>query len=319
MKYIFSLLFSALIVCNVSAQELNCSVRVQHPQVQNVDPAVFKTLETSIYEFMNQRSWTEDEFSEEERIECTFNLTITEDLSPTRFKAEVIIQASRPVFNSGYKTVIFEHKDKDWEFDYAQYEPLAFNRNSYTGELTQLLGFYAYAILAFDYDSYSLEGGTPYFNIAREVVLNAADGGKKGWGAFDSRRNRYWIVDNFLDPRFAALRECHYNYHIKGLDMMHEDAANGRKNILMSLEKVGQTSKSNPNSMAVTVFSNTKSDEIYEIFNFKQVPPAEKSKVGNTMVRVDPSNAQKFLTLGRSSGRNSTVPSKGTVPAGRGN
>jgi len=319
MKYIFSLLLVVFGFSQVVAQELNCNVRVQHPQVQNVDPAVFKTLETSIYEFMNQRTWTEDEFSEEERIECTFNLTIVEDLSPTRFKAEVIIQASRPVYNSSYKTVIFEHKDKDWEFDYAQFEPLNFNRNSYSTELTQLLAFYAYTIIAYDYDSYSFEGGTPYFNIAREVVLNAADGGKSGWGAFDSRRNRYWIIDNILDPRFAPLRDCFYKYHIEGLDMMNEDAAKGRKNILTGLEKVGQTSKSNPNSMAVTVFSNTKSDEIYEIFNFMQVPPAEKSKVGNTMVRVDPSNAQKFLSLGRSSGRSSTIPTKGTVPAGRGN
>lgn len=311
MKYLFTfLLFLGSIV--TQAQELNCTVRVQAPQLQLVDPAVFKTMEAELYEFMNTRDWTEgDAFSDDERINCNINIAIVEEISQTRFKAELTIQASRPVYNSTYESVTFFHNDKDFEFEYAQFQPFNFNVNAYNSELTSVLGFYAYIILGFDYDSFEKEGGTKWFVQARQIVQNATDQGRKGWKAFDGTRNRYWMIENQLDPKFSGLRSAFYEYHRKGLDEMHADAELGRAQILRALQKVETVSKSNANSMAITVFSNTKSDEIYDIFNYFRIPNSEKMKVGTMMVRVDPANAQRFLSLGKTTnapgGRN-TVP-----------
>ncbi len=319
MKYILTLLLTFGMFA-AQAQELDCKIRIQAPNLQLVDPAIFKTLEADIYEFMNTRDWTEgDAFSDEERVECNINIAILEEISQTSFKGELTIQASRPVYNSTYESVIFLHNDKDFDFEYAQYQPLNFNINAYNGELTSVLAFYAYMILGFDYDSYAPEGGSPWFVQARQIVQNANDQGRKGWKAFDGTRNRYWMIENQLDPKFSGLRAAYYDYHRKGLDVMHKDADLGRAQILSSLQKVEKVSKNNPNSMGITVFSNTKSDEIFDIFNYFRVPNGEKTKVGTMMVRVDPANAQRFLSLGKttsnSGGRNmgsQTVPRPGS-------
>lgn len=322
MKYIIIILLF-ISSFSIKAQELNCKIRIQAPNLQLVDPAIFKTLEADIYEFMNSRDWTEgDAFSDGERIECNINIAIIEEISQTRFKGELTIQASRPVYNSTYESVIFFHNDKDFEFEYAQYQPLNFNVNAYNSELTSVMAFYAYIILGFDYDSFSAEGGTPWFVQARQIVQNATDSGRKGWKAFDGTRNRYWLIENQLDPKFRALRSAYFEYHRKGFDVMHEDADLGRAQILKALQKVEKTSKNNPNSMAIAVFSNTKSDEIFDVFNYFRVPNGEKMKVGTMMVRVDPANAQRFLSLGKSSsnpgGRNfgngNSVPRGGSTP-----
>ncbi len=303
MKKILSI-FILLFCFKANAQELNCIVRVQAPQLQLVDPAIFKTLEADMYEFMNTRDWTEgDEFDDEEKIDCNINIAIVEEISQTRFKAEITIQASRPVYNSTYESVTFFHKDNDFEFEYAQFQPLNFNVNAYNGELTSVLAFYAFMVLGYDYDTFSKNGGDQWFNQARQIVQNATDSGRKGWKAFDGTRNRYWMIENQLDPKFSAMRTAFFDYHRKGLDKMHEDPELGRAQILLALQKVEKVSKANPNSMAITVFSNTKSDEIYDIFNYFRVPSSEKTKVGTMMVRVDPANAQRFLALGRATSR----------------
>lgn len=327
MRFLSSLLllaFGIFLAPSLAAQEFDCTVRVQAPQLQQADPAVIQTLESSVFEFMNNRNWTDDRFAEEERIECNINITITEDVTPTRFKAEATIQSSRPVLNSTYNTVTFRHLDKEWDFEYAAFEPLNFNDISYSSELTALLGYYAYLMLGYDYDSFAPSGGTPWFVRARQVVQLAGEGGRNGWKAFDGTRNRYWIVDNVLNPRFNDMRSAFYDYHRNGLDQMHKDIAEARTDMIGTLQTVGNVAKANPNTMGVVVFSNTKSDEIFSIFSHEQVPPSSKTAVGNTMVRLDPANAQRFLSMGKSgSGRGSatTSPSNrpnNTVPRGNG-
>ena len=194
----------------LQAQELQCGVNVSAPQLRVADPKIFKTLETAIYEFMNNRTWTGDKFKAEEKIRCEINITITDELSIDRFRAQVAIQSSRPLYNSDYQTVTFNWVDKDWEFSYVEYQPLEFNENIVLNNLTSMLAYYAYIIIGLDYDSFALNGGTTYLQKAQKIVNNSQNACEKGWKPYDGIRNRYWLTDNLMNPRFAGYREAFY-------------------------------------------------------------------------------------------------------------
>ncbi|MCB0514509.1 MAG: DUF4835 family protein [Chitinophagales bacterium] len=295
------------------AQELNCTVRILSTGLQVTDPAIFQTLETDLQTFMNNTKWTNDAYQPDERIECTFNINIREEAGSNTFKAEASIQANRPVYNSSYVTPTFEHKDVEWNFDYIQYMPLQFDKNAYLTELTSLMAYYAYIILGYDADSFVKEGGTPYFQMAQSVMNKAQTSGREGWMGTDSRRrSRYWIVDNMLNTRFQLLRQAYYSYHIQGLDKMYENAEIGRQGVVEAITLVERAAKENPNSIALDVFSNTKGDEIIDVFKDVSVPPAQIVKVGNMLASVSPGTSQEF-TEQTSKARNSR-PTSGVRP-----
>ncbi len=282
------------------AQELQCGVNVNAPQIRVVDPKVFQSLETSIYEFMNTRVWTPDKFKQEERIRCEISITITDELSIDRFRAQVAIQASRPVYNSDYQTVLFNWVDKDWEFDYVEYQPLEFNENIVLSNLTSMLAYYAYIIIGLDYDSFSLNGGTQYLQKAQKIVNNSQNAPEKGWKPYDGIRNRYWLTDNLMNPRFAAYREAFYKYHRMGLDQFHADAITPITTITQSLTMLNGVNTSNPNSMAIQVFFTSKSDELISIYS--DAPSREQAQAIAMLNRMDAQNANKYrniLTGGR--------------------
>lgn len=302
---------------DIQAQELNCNVRVQTLNLKQADPSLFTQLEADIFDFMNNRPWTTDQFEDREKIESSINITITEEVSATRFRGELIIQATRPVFNSGYKTVILKHQDNDFEFDYFAGTPLEFNENEFTSNLTSILAFYAYMIVGMDYDSFSLNGGTPYFQKASNTVNNAQNSNFLGWKAFEKTTNRYWLAENMLNNRFNKLRNSYYNYHLNGLDIMHEDVKLGRKNILKGLQDIETVQKQNPNAMAIRAFSNTKSDEIISIFKDNSVTPQEKAQITTILGKIDPKAGRRFGEIkdnqsrgGSMGNRSSTVPIK---------
>jgi hypothetical protein len=297
MKQYLHLILLLLPLAGIS-QELNCSVRVNAQKLQTVDPAVFETLEQTITEFMNNTKWTDDIFNTQERIDCNILLTIQEELSPTSFKADLAIQASRPVYNSNYITATINHVDKDVTFEYEQYQPVLFSRNTFNDNLSAILSFYAYVILGFDYDSFSLYGGEPYFQIAQEIintVPSSASATYKGWRSIDGNRNRFWIVENLLSPRVRPLRQTWYEFHRHGLDVMAQDPAAGRAVIAKSLEEVLKVNQSYPNSMIVQMFNNTKSQEIVEIF--KGGTQSEKQQVIQVMSRIDATNAGEYRSI----------------------
>ncbi len=307
MKHIFGLIIAALCCLGVSyttqAQELNATVNVEAIKLQTADSKIFKTFENDVREFLNGRKWTDDSFKPEERIECNFQFTITEELSSNRFRAQVSIQSSRPVFKSAYESMMFNHNDKLVEFEYVEYQPIDYNDNTFTNDLGSILAYYAYVIIAYDYDSFAKNGGTPYWTKAQTVVNNAQNSQIKGWQAFDGTRNRYWLVENLLDSRHRAMRTAFYNYHRLGLDMMQESVGGGRSSVKSAIKAIEGVHNDIPNSMAVDVFLMAKKDEVIGIFGDGKVAPTEKMLVLNSMSKMDPSNASQYSKINNSIGK----------------
>ena len=220
------------------AQELKCNVQIVTQQIQGTNKQVFQTLQNAIYEFMNNRVWTNHVFGPEERIECNMLFNITEQLSADEFRGTLQIQSRRPVFNTNYNTVMLNYMDNDIHFKYIEFEPLEFDINTHISNLTSILAYYAYVVLALDYDSFSFEGGTSLWEAAEKIVINAQNAPERGWKAFEntSHQNRYWLVKDFLDDEYAPARNFWYRYHRHGLDVMDDKVAEGRAEIANSLE-----------------------------------------------------------------------------------
>jgi hypothetical protein len=287
-------LLTALFV-PLQAQELNCSVKVVGDQIATIDKRVFKTLETSIFEFMNNTKWTNDNFKQDERIEVTLLINLVSVNGPDQFSGTLQIQTRRPVYKSAYNTLVLNFNDPDFNFKYVEYQPFEFNENTFTNNLTSMLAFFAYVAIGMDYDTFSPEGGTPHFQKALNVTNLAANGSDKGWKSFDSDRNRYWLIENIMNSNFKPVRACLYKYHLKGLDVMATDVQAARaamSEALIGLEKVYST---NPNSFLMLVFFQAKADEIVNVF--KPAPAEQKNKLITTLNHVNPANLQKYQKM----------------------
>ncbi|MCB0566744.1 MAG: DUF4835 family protein [Phaeodactylibacter sp.] len=296
-KLIFSL-YLFLTALGLSAQELNVTVRINTQKLQSTDPKVFETLEATVREFLNTQKWTEEVFELEERINANILITIQEELSATSFKADIAIQASRPVYGSDYETPLINHIDKGVTFFYEQFQPLQFSQNAFNDNLSSVLAFYAYIILGLDFDSFSPYGGEPYFQAAQDILNNvsqAAAAANPGWRSLDGNRNRFWLIENILSPRVRPFRQAWYDYHRQGLDLSASDVATGRAIIAAALEEIRNVDQAYPNSMIIQVFTDTKSQEILEIF--KRGTPQEQNTVVQVMTRIDASNAAKYRAI----------------------
>jgi hypothetical protein len=287
-----------------SAQELNCKVKILHEKIAGVDPQVFTGMERAITEFINNRKWTSDDFGAQERVDCNMLLNITEhsDKDPDLYSATLSIQATRPVYNSSYTSPTINTIDKDIVFHYSQYNTLTFDDNRVTGpdplasNLTAALAYYSYLILGLDYDAFSPNGGTALFKRAQNVVNNAPeDAGIKGWKAFEDKRNRYWIIDQLLSPRYAMYRTIWYSYHRDGLDIMYNKPSEGRNKVLTALNVLQTLLRDNQQSTLVQAFFNAKSDEVTRIV--MQGVREERSQYLTLLSQVDANNAQKYLSL----------------------
>ena len=292
--YIIFLLF--LVPGLTMGQELKCNVQIVSQQVQGTNKQVFQTLQTAIYEFMNNQVWTNHVYGIDERIECNFMFNITEQLSADEFKGTLQIQSRRPIFNTNYNTVMLNYMDNDIHFRYVEFEPLEFDETQYTSSLTSLLAFYAYIILGFDYDSFSYEGGTPYFQKADNIVSNAQNAREVGWKSFEStsHRNRYWLINDILDDKYAPIREFNYRYHRLGLDVMDSKVVEGRAVIaeaLTTLQKVYRQ-KPDPFMQLLKVIMDAKADEFVNIFSDSFTE--EKNRVVTILREIDPSNQAKY-------------------------
>jgi hypothetical protein len=292
-KLILSL-FLSLALLESAAQELFCNVEVNTEKIQQSDRRIFETLKTSLYEFMNNRSWTGYEYELDERIRCSFLLTIDEKLGD-EFRATLTIASQRPVFNSTYNTVLLNTIDKDIEFRYIEYEPLDFNENSYTSNLTSLFAFYAYIIIGLDFDSFTLNGGDQFYQIAQNIVNAAQNSGYEGWKSFEDQRNRYWLVENLTNPAYDPLNRFFYEYHFKGLDMMYEDSDRGRASVLNSLKYLQETRQQRANLYILQLIADAKRDEIINIFS--QGSKAEKTEAAIIMKEIDPSHSSQYQKM----------------------
>ena len=274
------------------AQELNCTVTVIAPQISNVDASRFEALEDGIREFMNGRRWTEDNFDYDERIECTLQLTVSEAIGSTVFKGSMQVQSSRPVFNSDYNTAVLLVNDGDIQFEWLDNSNILFNPGQHRDNLSSLLAYYAYMILGMDYDTFSLEGGTPYFLQAQAIVANAQNAGERGWKASQGKQNRYWLIENHLSQTFRPVRTCLYNYHRKGLDVLFDDVEGARLTMAEALIDMRSTNRIRPGSYNIQVFFLAKSDEIINVFG--PAPDAEKARLIPILKQLDPGNIQAY-------------------------
>lgn len=283
----------------MTGQELRCNVQVVSQQVQGTNKQVFQTLQNAIYEFMNNRVWTEHVYTMEERIECNLMINITEQLSADEFKGTLSIQASRPVYNTNYKTTTFNFVDNDIHFNYVEFSPLEFDLNSHISNLTSIMAFYAYFILGLDYDTFSPMGGSPYFNNAEQIVLNAQNAPEPGWEPLSdlAHKSRYWLVKDMLDSEYGPIREFNYRYHRLGLDTMDEKVAEGRAAITNSLELLQQVFRNRPDPYMylLSMVFDAKVDEIVNVYT--ESYPEERSRAHGILVEINKTNANKYKAI----------------------
>lgn len=298
--FIKLVLILLLVSADVSAQELKANITVVSNQVSNnINQNVFRTLQTALNNFINNRKWTQDNFAPNERIECNFllNLQPTNDLNV--YNASLTVQAARPVFNTSYVSPIVNFKDDNIIFKYVEFQVIEFNENRVSGSdpltanLTAVLAYYAYMILGFDYDSFSLRGGDTYFQKAQNIVNNAPDGrGISGWKAFDGQRNRYWLVENMLNSRYAVMHDVYHNYYRLCMDKMYEDENGARAELLNVLNLLNNFVTDNPNKMITQFFFQGKASELIKIFS--KAPQQDKARASEMLQRLDLTNAGKY-------------------------
>lgn len=280
-----------------AAQELNCKVKILHSQVQGTNTSVFETLETALNEFMNNRSWTELQFSEVERIECTFNITIkTYDVEENRFTGELLFQSSRPVFNSAYNTTVFSMKDNDFSFTYKEFDQLDFNENMLDNNLTAMLAYYAYLIIGMDLDTMSPLGGTDILRKAELVVNNAQSMSEPGWKTFDDPKNRHGIINDYLESSMEPFRQLQYKYHREGLDEMSNNVDRGRNAITEAIAMLNEAHKNKPLSMLPQIFTDYKRDEIVNIYSGHGTAK-EKEEVYNILSELNASQNRQWQKI----------------------
>lgn len=279
----------------LNAQELNCNVQVNSTQIQGSDKSIFDAMQKAIYEFVNNRKWTNNVFKNTERIECSILINITEQVSTNHFKATIQVQSRRPVYSTSYNTTLLNHLDKDFEFKFNEFDPLEYSETSYLSNLTSVLAYYANVIIALDYDSFSMKGGTKYLQKAQAIVGNAQGAQEAGWKAFEGERNRYWLVENLLHQNYLPLRECMYKYHRQGFDVMSKDVAVGRSVVFNSLKQLEKVYERKPGSFSLQLFFNAKSNEIVDLF--VEGTTKEKAEITNLLNKIDPNNLAKYSKI----------------------
>lgn len=248
--------------------ELNAKVTVNSDKVQATNKQVFTTLQTALTEFLNNRRWTDATFALNERINCSFTIIISEMVSDNSFKGEIQVQSSRPVYNSNYTTTLFNFRDKQFDFDYVEFEPLEYNENTLDSNLIATLAFYVNILLGLDFDSFAHDGGTPYFQRAQQIVsLAQSQAAWTGWKAFDSNQNRHAVATAFTESQGEPFRELWYTYHLKGLDEMAANPDRGRTTILEALPLLEKLKSARPTSVLLQIFSDTKLDEVVSIYS----------------------------------------------------
>ncbi len=294
MRVLF-LLVIIMLSLGANAQEFQCAVQVVSPSIQGSNKKVFETLQKAIMEFMNNQKWSDDVFKAEERIDCNIMINVAEMISMDEFKATIQIQARRPVYNSSYHTVLFNHQDQDLHFRYVEFEPLIYNPNNFDSNLVAVLAYYAYIMLGMDYDSFQPNGGAPYFQQAEQIVSRSQNAVQSGWKSFENQRNRYWLVENILNEYHRPLRQCMYDYHRRGLDRMSEKPEEGRAQILKSIEDLRKVHRQKPGSFYMQVFFTAKSDELVKVFG--ESFSMEKGRAVEVLQEIDPSNNKKYEGL----------------------
>jgi Domain of unknown function (DUF4835) len=300
MRKINILIAVLLLTGAAEAQELKARVTVVTTRIgNNVNRNVFLTLQTALNNFLNNRKWTTDNVQPNEKIECNFLLNLDATQDANVYNASLTVQAARPVYNTNYLSPIINFQDDAVNFKYIEFQQLEFNDNRVTGSdaqisnLTAIFAYYAYMVIAFDYASFSPRGGDPYFQKAQNVVNNAPDGrGISGWKAFDGIRNRYWLVENMMNSRYAIMHDVYYNYYRMAMDKLYEDEAAARVEMLNVLNLMNNFNTDNPNTMINQFFFQGKSKELIQLFS--KAVPQDKTRARELLSKLDITNSNDY-------------------------
>ncbi len=294
MKRLYTILLIALLCLwrfDLRAQELNCTVEINSSKIEGTDKSPFEELQEAITEYINTRKWTNAQFAANEKIECRMFFTISK-YEDEKFTGDLQVQLSRPVYNSTYTTPLLNFKDTKIEFTHRRGEPLNFNESAWEDNLTGIINYYVYLFLALDFDSFSPQGGQPYFDRLASVVQMAQSSGETGWRAFEDSKNRSAVLSAYTDAATSGIRDLLYNYHRKGLDEMVTSPDKGRAAITESLQQIQKIYKQAPMSVALSIFKDTKFDELVNIYS--QAPESERIDVYNLLKEIYPTETERL-------------------------
>jgi hypothetical protein len=277
------------------SQELNAKININHSQIQGTDASVFENLEQTLTQFVNDRQWTELQFQENERISCSFNITVTKyDQSENRFTCTALIQANRPVYNSAYTTTLYNNRDKDFDFQFAQFDQLNFSEEIIDNQLVALFAYYAFLIIGLDLDSFSPMGGTEVLQRCMYLVNNAQNLDFPGWKSFDDSRNRFAIINDYLDEAMKPFRQLQYDYYRQGLDEMANNVERGRTNVTTALQEgLKKAHEDKPLSLLPQIWTDYKKDELANIYKGKGTQK-EKESVYDIVFGINASQSQTW-------------------------
>lgn len=287
-------IIAVLFAFNSQAQELNCTVTVNADRVTDANTQIFRTLETSLNEFMNSTRWTSRNFSRNERIDCSIYINVSA-YDSNSFSATMQVQSSRPVYNSTYQSPILNFNDKDISFRYLENETLQYNPNAFTSNLIALMAYYANIIIGMDADTFELNSGTPYYQAAQNMVGLAQGSGYRGWGQQDGNQNRFFLITDLLSNTFSPFRQALYDYHRQALDVMSENPKAGKEKALDAIKTLAEVNKVRPNAFLTRIFFDAKSDEIVSIFS--DGPMVTITGLVDTLNRISPLNSSKWSNI----------------------
>jgi hypothetical protein len=303
---LFFVLFSS---SELLSQEVLCNVRViPDKEIQISDRQKLQTLQKSVREFVNNRKWTNEVFTEDERIEFNISFNILSKVSTDRYAGTLQIQYSRPVFNSSYYSPILNYLDDEIEFDYIETQPLDYNENTHESNLSAILSYYTYIIIGLDYSTFSPNADNIYLQKAKKIVENAQSAPEGGWKAFESNKNRYWLAEELLDAKYSSFHDVLYSYHRQGLDIMNEDNEKGRGYVTESIESMRKIKQLNPTAFILQLFFNSKADEISNIYS--NAYQDEKNRVYKLLTELDPSNLNKYNKIKENNASNAFPTSR---------
>ena len=279
-----------LAVLSVQAQELQVKVNINHSQISGTDVSVFENLQQTLEQFVNERQWTELQFQKNERIQCSFNITVSKYIrEENRFECSALIQANRPVYNSAYTSTLYNNKDDNCHFEFKQFDQLNFVEEVVSDQLTALMAYYAYLIIGLDLDSFSPMGGTDVLQRCMYLVNNAQNLGFPGWKSFEDSRNRFAIINDYLDEAMKPLRQLQYDYYRKGLDEMANNAERGRTEITTALEEgLKKAHEDKPLSLLPQIWTDYKRDELVNIYKGKGTQK-EKERIYELLMSINAS------------------------------
>ncbi len=277
------------------SQELNCNVVVNYDKITNANVQIFKTLQTSLNDFVNKNVWTDQEYKQNEKINCSMFITIN-SYDNNQFEATLQVQSSRPIFDSTYSSPLLNINDKFFNFRYIEFENLTYSPNSFDSNLMSVLAYYCYMIIATDAESFQKDAGLPYYQMAQDIVNLAATSGNKGWGQSEgTNQNRYFLVNDILSPTFFPYRDALFTYHFEGLDTMNKDLKASKEKVKQSILEFSKLNATRPNSYVMRTFFDAKSDEIVSIFSGG--PSISITDLVDKLNNISPTNAAKWSNV----------------------